>query len=534
MLCFLAILFSYEQVSGVGPGSALLAVMGSLKLLETRVRRDQFVLLFIAVFMIMASLLREQHLWSLPYLVAGVATTMTAWLRMSQARSVSLRRSLAGSTRLLLYAAPLALVMWVFFPRISTPFWAVPIDTSSGVSGLNDSMSPGDVSSLSLSDAVAFRVRFDDAVPPPEDRYWRGLVLHYFDGRTWTGRDPMIDPRARERIRTVGDPTRYQVTLEPTRQHWVFALDVPVEWNLSQTFMGPDQQLARVHPIDQRIQYNAVSHTRYTTDPALSRMAQGWYTRLPDGRNPQTLTLASDMREAAGSDERYIAAVLRKFHDEEYFYTLRPPALGRDPVDRFLFDTRRGFCEHYASAFATMMRAVGIPARIVLGYQGGELNPLGNYMLVRQSDAHAWTEVWLPSRGWHRVDPTAAVAPERILSGMSGARFDSIGAVWGMGSSSLWVYQVIMYWDAVNAAWNEWILAYGPENQQRFMEWLGMIDPDWRKMLLTLLALVALMVTGISILILRRNRPPPVDPAARLYKAFTRRAGISPRTGETP
>jgi transglutaminase-like putative cysteine protease len=534
MLCFLAILFSYEQVSGVGPGSALLAVMGSLKLLETRVRRDQFVLLFIAVFMIMASLLREQHLWSLPYLLACITMTMTAWLRMSQARSVSLGRSLAGSSRLLLYAAPLALAMWVFFPRISAPFWAVPIDTSSGISGLNDSMSPGDVSSLSLSDAVAFRVRFDDEVPPPQDRYWRGLVLHYFDGRTWTGRDPMIDPRARDRIRAMGEPLRYQVTLEPTRQHWVFALDVPVEWNLNQTFMGPDQQLARVHPIDQRVQYNAVSHTRYATDPALSRMAQGWYTRLPDGRNPQTMNLASEMREAAGSDERYIAAVLRKFHDEEFFYTLRPPALGRDPVDRFLFDTRRGFCEHYASAFATMMRAAGIPARIVLGYQGGELNPLGNYMLVRQSDAHAWTEVWLPSRGWHRVDPTAAVAPERILAGMSGARFDSIGAVWGMGSSTAWVYQVVMYWDALNAAWNEWILAYGPENQQLFMEWLGMKDPDWRKMLLTLLVLVALMVIGISIVMLRRNRPPPVDPAARLYKAFTRRAGISPRTGETP
>lgn len=534
MLCFLAILFSYEQVSGVGPGSALLAVMGSLKLLETRVRRDQFVLLFIAVFMIMASLLREQHLWSLPYLIFSVVITMTAWLRMSQARPARLRSSLTVSSRLLMYAAPLALAMWVFFPRISTPFWAVPIDTSSGVSGLNDTMSPGDVSSLSLSDAVAFRVRFDGDVPPPQDRYWRGLVLHYFDGRTWTGRDPMIDPKAKDRISASGEAVRYQVTLEPTRQHWVFALDIPVEWNLDRTFMGPDQQLARVHPIDQRIHYEAVSHTSYRTDSNLGQTSRRWYTGLPDGRNPQTLELAAVMREAAGSDERYIAAVLQKFHNEEFFYTLRPPPLGRDPVDRFLFDTRRGFCEHYASAFATMMRAAGIPSRIVLGYQGGELNPLGNYMLVRQSDAHAWTEVWLPERGWHRVDPTAAVAPERIQSGMSGARFDEIGVAWGMGSSSLWVYTVVMYWDALNAAWNEWVLGYGPDNQRGLMEWLGMRDPDWRKMMLVLLLLVVIIVAGISILLLRRNRPPPADPAARLYRTFTRRAGDVPRVGETP
>jgi transglutaminase-like putative cysteine protease len=344
----------------------------------------------------------------------------------------------------------------------------------------------------------------------------------------------MIDPRALSRISVRGDPLRYQVTLEPTRQHWVFALEIPIEWSLNRTFMGPDQQLATVLPIDQRIVYNAVSHTRYTTDPELSGLARGWYTRLPDGRNPQTVALAREMRAAAGSDERFVEAALRKFHNEEYYYTLRPPALGRDPVDRFLFDTRRGFCEHYASAFATMMRAVGIPARIVLGYQGGVLNPMGNYMIVRQSDAHAWTEVWLPQRGWHRVDPTGAVAPERIESGMSGVRFDAIGASWGLGSPSEWLYQLTLSWDALNAAWNEWILGFGPEDQKRFMEWLGMNKPNWKKMLLVLLALILVFVAAISILLLRRNRPPVPDPAARLYKRFMRRAGVLPRTGETP
>ncbi len=535
LLSFLAILVYYDnKVSGVGPGSALLAVMGSLKLLETRVRRDQFVLLFISIFMMMASVLREQFLWSLPYLVASIVVTMTAWLNMSLARPVSLRRSFASSSRLLLLAAPLAVAMWIFFPRISTPFWSVPIDTSSGVSGLSDNMSPGDISSLSLSDAVAFRVRFDGTVPPPSQRYWRGLILHQFDGRTWTGREPSIDPRARRRISVSGEAIRYQVVLEPTRQHWIFALDMVVDWNLKQSFMGPDQQLAYTLPIDQRITYSAVSHTAYTTDPEMTSLARSWYSRLPEGRNLQTITLARVMRAAAGSDQKFIESVLRRFHEEDFYYTLQPPALGRDPVDQFLFKSRRGFCEHYASAFAVLMRAAGIPSRIVLGYQGGELNPFSNYMIVRQSDAHAWTEVWLPDRGWHRVDPTAAVAPERIESGMSGVRFEAIGASWGLDAPAQWLYRLTLSWDALNARWNEWILGYGPENQQLFMQWLGMKKPDWQKMLFTLLALVALGIVAASMILLRRYRPPPQDPAARLYAQFTRKTGLPPKTGETP
>ncbi len=200
LLCFSGVLASYESVSGVGPGSALLAVMAALKMMETKRRRDQFVLLFISIFLIMSSLLREQYLWSLPYLVAGVLFTMTAWLRMSNARPVPLTQSVRTSARLVLYAAPLTIAMWIFFPRIATPFWAVPIDTSSATSGLSDRMSPGDISSLSLSDAVAFRVKFDDVVPPPEQRYWRGLVLHRFNGRTWSGNDPEMGARARRDV----------------------------------------------------------------------------------------------------------------------------------------------------------------------------------------------------------------------------------------------------------------------------------------------------------------------------------------------
>ena len=536
LLCFLGVIATYQLVSGVGPGSALLTVMAALKLLETRQRRDQFVLLFISIFLIMASLLREQYLWSLPFLIVGITITMTAWLRMSVSQRTGKRKSFATAARLLAYSAPLMLAMWAFFPRIATPFWAVPIDTSSGTSGLSDQMSPGDISSLSLSDAVAFRVTFDSAIPEPAERYWRGLVLTRFNGRTWSGIEMGGHaPGARAEIEVDGDPVAYEISLEPTGQHWVLALDMPHRWDLKNTFMGREHQLARVHPIDQRISYNAISYTNYVVEPELVRRSSNWLTELPENSNPRTTQLATDMRQAAGTDENYVRAILEKFRNEEFFYTLEPPALGSNPVDGFLFETRQGFCEHYASAFAVMMRAVGIPARIVLGYQGGEINPMiGEYLIVRQADAHAWTEIWIAGRGWVRIDPTAAVAPERIDVGRSGAMFDGIGAAWGLTAPAEWMYQISLTWDALNARWNEWILGYGPENQNLFMQWLGMEEPDWRKMMLTLIAIVGIIIMIISFLLIARYRPPGKDEAVILYRSFTRKAGLEPHRGETP
>ena len=367
LACFIGVLVSYDSINGVGPGSALLAVMAALKLLETKRRRDQFVLLFISIFLIMSSLLREQFLWSLPYLIAGVLLTMTAWLRMSTSSKITVTASFKSAVRLMLYAAPLTIAMWLFFPRISTPFWAVPIDTSSSTFGLSDQMSPGNVSSLSLSNAVAFRVRFEGAVPPPQQLYWRGLVLHRFNGRTWSGSEPALGSRARSEIEVVGDPIRYQVTMEPTRRQCVFALDIPFQWDLERTYMGREQQLSRIQPIDQRIAYSAVSYPVFRLNGVISDSRKNYYTTLQETNNRRTIALSRQMRAAAPDDEAYINSVLQKFNTEEYYYTLEPPSLGSNPVDQLLIDTRQGFCEHYASAFALMMRAAGIPSRAVLG-----------------------------------------------------------------------------------------------------------------------------------------------------------------------
>ena len=534
LVCFLGVLATYESISGVGPGSALLAIMAALKLLETRQRRDQFVLLFIAIFLVMSSLLREQYLWSLPYMLLAILLTMSAWLRMSAVTQAPVLKSFAAGGRLILYAAPLAVAMWIFFPRIATPFWAVPIDTSAATSGLSDSMSPGDISSLSMSNKVAFRVTFDGAIPEPRDRYWRGLVLTNFNGRTWSGNNPNFVRNASEKIAGNGEPVAYQIAFEPTRQHWVIALDRPVDWSLRQTFMGPQQQLSRIHPIDQRIIYTAESYVDYRTEVDLNRPLRERNQRIPEGSNDRTTELAVAMREAAGSDRAFIEAVLTKFHEEEYFYTLEPPPLGSNPVDRFLFDTRQGFCEHYASAFAVMMRAAGIPARVVLGYQGGELNPMGGHLIVRQADAHAWNEVWLESVGWRRVDPTSAVAPERIDQGRSESMFDGSGAAWGLSAPSKLLYQLTLTWDALNTKWNDWVLGYGPENQNNFMQWLGMDDPGWQKMMLTLLGVVIALTLLISSLLMLRYRPPAKDRALILYERFVRKSQLVPNTGESP
>ena len=533
--CFVGVLMSFRAISGVGPGSALLAVMAALKLLETRQRRDQFVLLFISIFLIMSCLLREQYLWSLPYLLLGLALTMTAWLQMSVSRGNSSRQAFRNSMRLIAYATPLMLAMWIFFPRIATPFWAVPIDTSSGVTGLSDTISPGDISSLSLSDAVAFRVRFEDAVPEPRQRYWRGLILNTFNGRTWRGSQPIMGERSSWPVEYRGNPVRYEVTMEPTRQHWVFALDLPYEWSLERTFMGQHQELARTQPIDQRVVYQAVSYPEFRLNPEMNSFLRRRYLHLPEGSNPRTAELARDMRLAAGNDRQLIDRVMRKFNQEEYFYTLEPPGLGRNSVDEFLFQTRRGFCEHYASAFAVLMRAAGIPARVVIGYQGGELNPMGNYLIVRQSDAHAWTEVWLEDSGWTRVDPTSAVAPERIDNGMAAAMFDDIGASWGLAAPSMLLHQLTLTIDALSAKWNEWVLGYGPDAQSSLMRWLGIMeDPDFRQMLLTLIAIVAVLLGVVTGLLALRYRPPRRDRVAILYERFVRKTGVEPARGEAP
>ncbi len=533
---FLAVLFTYGGINGVGPGTALLVIMASLKLLETRTLRDQFVLLFIALFLVLSGFLREQHMWSLPYLFASLFLIVMAWVNVARGgTALGPAASAATAGRLLAHALPLMLACWMLFPRVPGPFWAIPTNQGEATTGLTDRMSPGDITRLGESDALAFRVEFDGAVPRPADRYWRGLVMdQVLDGRTWAVSERRYTHRAEDAITSRGTAVSYRVTLEPTSQRYLFALELPKIWDLPESYMTSAYELRREKPINERITYSAVSLPLATAGRRLTDRGRDYLTRLPPDTNPRTAELAATLRAGSEDDEAYIENVLDFYRRGDFRYTLSPPGLGRNASDEFLFDTRRGFCEHFATSFATLMRAGGIPARAVAGYQGGERNPFGSHYILRQSDAHAWTEVWLDGRGWVRIDPTAIVAPERIESGLLDALAETeIGA-----TDRLWRMDLVeslrMYWDLVDTYWNKWVLGFGPETQRDFLRWLGMDDPDWESMVTLLVILMAALLGLLTVWLALQYRRPRPDPAERLYRRFVKRVGLERGPAEAP
>jgi transglutaminase-like putative cysteine protease len=355
-------------------------------------------------------------------------------------------------------------------------FWTLP-QADAAVTGLSDTMSPGGISSLSESDDPAFRVRFEGAPPPPEERYWRGPVLHDFDGYTWTRglsyyRQALLEHQ--------GQPYRYRVTMEPTAQRWWFALDTVSEYPTRRAVLTFDQQLIANDPISRPTTYEAASYTQNFTAGPPSTFARRYDTRLPPGRNRRSLRLAQEMRAQVATDEAFVRAVLAMFRTGGFEYSLTPPRLNRDSVDDFLFNTKLGFCGHYASAFVTMMRAAGVPARVVTGYQGGEWNPVREYFLVRQSDAHAWAEVWIDGRGWTRVDPTAVVAPERLRRGVRDLLPSALSTAQRFVRASPWLLDARLRWDALNDWWNERVVRFDFNTQIDLLKWLGFESPDWR------------------------------------------------------
>ena len=382
-------------------------------------------------------------------------------------------------------------------------------------------MSPGDFSELSISDTVAFRVRFDGPVPPHRALYWRGTVLTEFDGFRWSR--AALRAYVMPAVEMLGEPVSYLVTLEPTGQRMLLALDMVESWPRRLARQSTDWQLLTRLPINAVVQYEVSSHPEYRAGLQLTTAMRRPHLRLPDDRNPRSRALAQAMRAEATDDLGFVGAVLRMFREQEFFYTLTPPRLERDSVDDFLFNTRSGFCGHYASSFTSLMRAAGIPARVVGGYQGGDWNPVGGYLIVRQSHAHAWSEVWLEGRGWVRVDPTAAVAPERIERGLDAAMPAGEPVPGRLLRRSELLWQARLVWDNVNARWNDWVVRFSQERQARLLEGLGFEETDWRQLGWLLGAGLAASFLLLSAWLAWEFRPPPVDAATRCYRVFTAR-----------
>ncbi len=509
---------SFHTLFGRDAGVTLLVLLSSLKLMELRTARDANVVIFLACFIIITNFFYSQSIPTALFMLVTLLAILNGWLAM-QASALAWRARLRMAAIMLLQAMPLTLLLFVLFPRVQGPLWGMPQDAWAQ-SGLSDTMSPGSMSKLSLSDAVAFRVSFDGPPPPQQLLYWRGPVLWDFEGTTWKRGQALLTTV--HDLQQVSMPVDYTVTLEPHDKNWLFALDMPTSADVPSRISGDFQLLSRTS-VTTRLRYRVHSQLGFQANteesPALLQRA----LRLPAAGNPQSRNLAATWRRKLGNDAAIIHAAEQMFHNEGYTYTLEPPLLGNDSVDDFLFHSRKGFCEHYASAFVFLMRAAGIPARVVTGYQGGEYNDLGQYFIVRQSDAHAWSEVWLAGQGWQRVDPTATISPARISTGLSAAVPGSEALPFAARYRSPWLLKLRFNLDLFNYRWNQWVLGYDKERQFAFLTRLGMEEVTWQKMALNLLAGVGILVALFSLLILKRLYAGPRDPAVRLYRRFCRK-----------
>ncbi|MDQ2820658.1 MAG: DUF3488 and transglutaminase-like domain-containing protein [Pseudomonadota bacterium] len=529
----LGVLQTYHTIFGKDPGVAMLVMLVAFKMLEMHARRDLFVVVFLCFFLALTNFFYSQSIGTAVMTGVAVLALLTTQLTFQYAGKVPpLRRRVRTATTMLLLATPLALAMFVVFPRVQGPLWGMPGDANSGRTGLSEDMTPGNFSSLAQSETVVFRANFAGATPEQSQLYWRAIVLGNFDGRRWTRTRPAdaaagVSTSVPAGLITHGTGLRYEVTLEPLGTRWLYMLEMPQqlpELATNSARMSPEGELSTAVPVDQRLRYDAVSSLRYVYDGGAELEDAARWLQLPKGHNPRTLA-AGQALVAQGDPLQRANAVLQRFRSEPFEYTLEPQLLGDDPVDQFLFDTRSGFCEHFSSAFVVLMRAAGVPARVVTGYQGGDTNPVDGYMTVRQSDAHAWAEIWLGNRGWVRVDPTAAVAPERIRRSLASAipprppfGIEGLGGLMELSTSRDGMLAQLRYrLSAVNNGWNQWVLNYTPERQRGVMSTLTSGLFDWRSVAL-LAASGALLWAAHRMRVRRRT-----DPIDALYLALCKR-----------
>lgn len=509
----------YRSFVGRTPGIALLVVFLALKLMELRAARDAVVTALLCYFLVLGQFLFTQTIPTALLSSLTVLITTATLLAASDDRPSPLdqmRRALV----MLAQATPFMLLLFLLFPRVQGPLWGLPQDRHAATSGLSDTMSPGSIAQISQSDAVAFRVQFKGEVPPQPQLYWRGPVMPDFDGRSWSVRRN-LGAYASPPYPAQGPAIDYEVTLEPHGKFWLFALEMPATAPPDGLFTSDFQPIAR-QAVRSRLRYalrsHPESHAGIDESTAMLREALA----LPASGNPRARALAGEWRQRYGDDGTAILAAAQDFFNRQLLiYTLNPPLMERDPIDAFLFDSKRGFCEHFASAFVFTLRAAGVPARVVAGYQGGEVNPLDGFLVVRQYDAHAWAEAWIAGRGWIRIDPTAISAPRRIDANLAAAVPSGEGVPYLMRTDLVWLRELRYRLDAVTNGWNQWILGYNPQRQRDLLASLGLQEPDWRSMTAALAVLCGALLLGLTALTLYQRRR--TDPALLAWRRFASR-----------
>jgi transglutaminase-like putative cysteine protease len=516
---------THKTILGRDAGVTLLVILLALKTLELRAQRDAFVVFFLGFFCMLSNFLFSQSLLTAFAMLVALMGLLTALVNAHMPVGkppLIAAAKIAGKMALL--GAPIMVVLFMLFPRLA-PLWGMPGGPLQGKSGLSADMRVGTIAKLALDDSIALRIKFEGKPPAGREVYLRGPVLSNFDGREWL---PALSSNLPSNLKVSGQPINYEVTLEPSNKPWLFALDaaaaapVLAGYQLRAT---SELQWFTNRPITELIRYKAQSHTQFRYGPETPDLSLQNDVKLPKGYNPRTLLLASDIKANArlanankGADKdadtaTLVNAVMQKLRTGGYEYTLEPGMYGDNTADEFWFERKAGFCEHIASAFVVLMRAMDVPARIVTGYQGGEFNQVDGYWVVRQSDAHAWAEVWQTGKqdgstagSWVRVDPTSAVAPQRIdslqrLTAPSGVFDGVMASLWtntvGTGYNPL--LQLRAVWDAVNNTWNQKILNYSEVTQLNVLKNLGFTSPSWTDLSYVLIAvIVAASLFGIA------------------------------------
>ncbi|HXR02948.1 MAG TPA: DUF3488 and transglutaminase-like domain-containing protein [Pseudomonas sp.] len=518
---------------GLDAGAALLIAAFILKMLEMQTRRDALVLIFLGFFCVAVGYLFEDALlWRL-FTLLPIATLLAALIGLQQSGlSGKPAGTLMLSAKLLLQAVPLMLLLFLFFPRLD-PLWSLPQPSNKALTGLSDSMAPGDIAELSKSAALVFRASFEGPIPPRNQQYWRGLTLEQFDGRRWSqsSRAQVPDPPD---WRKQGERLSYSIVMEPSGKPWLMTLDMG-ETDLDGARQMSDFRWQRRRPIEQSVLYSVNSWPDAVRETVLSEGGRAQDLQLPGKGNPQAREWAAELHRRYSRPDALVDAMLSFFTGQPFQYTLKPPALGPNSVDDFLFASRAGFCAHYAGAMTFVLRAAGIPARVVAGYQGGELNPDGHYISVRQFDAHAWVEYWQSGVGWRSVDPTAAVAPARIEQGLEQALAPDENFLADSPMSALryrhlaWLNSIRMNWDNLNYGWQRWVLGYqGQQQLQVLGRWFSGFQAP-------VFAGGALVILGLLALWLFKPWRRESDSQLRLFNGFERllaRHGLRRHPGE--
>jgi transglutaminase-like putative cysteine protease len=520
-VCGVALIYSQHQgIFGRDAGTRLFVTALALKLLEIKSERDLYLITYLAFIVAASQFLYEQSLLMAAYILF-VCCVLLATLVCINSGKPQPGAALKTASIILVQAIPIAVVLFILFPRVEAPKWMLFNEKHQAKAGLSDNMEPGSISDLGLSDELVFRVKFTGALPPPGQRYWRGPVLSHTDGKRWTQVKDLRYIHNIDKPVFTGSAYQYTLLMEPQDKNWVFALEMAADYALPLSQNANYQLITSENP-DKRAEYKITSYPNYNTG-YITRAEYKDATQLPGEPSGKIKQLVKQLHGFDSSPNEFINHLLSHFRKENFHYTLTPPLMEENPIETFLFATRYGFCSHYAAAFVYLMRVAQIPARVVTGYQGGELNKAGNFLEIRQADAHAWAEVWIENKGWVRFDPTAAIAPERIERNIDIDQLIPGGLISYMPTSAAaqaafnWLKQTRQLWSNIDYNWQRWVINYDNKNQSRFLSSLGITDI--KDMIYWMVGGIGLITALLSWLLLYQKQK-AIPPVLRIYNRF--------------